>query len=534
MTKVVTKILAGGADPSLEAEKAPVTGEWQKIPHEEDAAASSHAPSSFFHGILVTLYGEMAPRDLVRVCWFAGTLFFIIGGYWLLRSLKDSVMVAINGVEYIPQAKMVSLVVVTALVFLYNKLMDLVPKHQLFYYVGWFSYCAIESFGSIGVSLFWAFVNSTIDLEGAKKAYGLIIAGAQVGSILGPTLVIRAHSIGVPTLYFCGALCMLLMVVSVFVYVRQFGVEVDEAPSKKNGKKAGVMEGFHLFMQHAYVRGIFALSCLFMVEVTILDYMMKVLAKRYFTALYPHDPARVTDAFASFMGLFGQVTNGISFLFSLTGTSFVIRRLGLYRSLVAFPLLCMGAIAVAMLMPDLWVVFACMMFLKALSYSLNNPCKEMLYQPTNTAVKFKSKSWIDIFGQRGAKAAGSVVTNALSDSVRSLVFYGGLISVFISAFLVWVAAWMGTRFEDYTASGLVVGAEEGAEEGKEGGLKGVRVEEEGARGAETEMAPRSKMPAWTHRVGFWRKEEVLKLVGKEEKAREGKKNKSNREMEEAM
>jgi hypothetical protein len=30
----------------------------------------------------------MAPRDLVRVCWFAGTLFFIIGGYWLLRSLK--------------------------------------------------------------------------------------------------------------------------------------------------------------------------------------------------------------------------------------------------------------------------------------------------------------------------------------------------------------------------------------------------------------------------------------------------------------
>ncbi|EWM26887.1 plastidic atp adp [Nannochloropsis gaditana] len=88
MPKVVTKILAGGADPSLEAEKAPVTGEWQKIPHEEDAAASSHSPSSFFHGILVTLYGEMAPRDLVRVCWFAGTLFFIIGGYWLLRSLK--------------------------------------------------------------------------------------------------------------------------------------------------------------------------------------------------------------------------------------------------------------------------------------------------------------------------------------------------------------------------------------------------------------------------------------------------------------
>ncbi len=57
-------------------------------------------------------------------------------------------------------------------------------------HAGWVSYCAIESFGSIGVSLFWAFVNATMDLEGAKKAYGLIIAGAQIGSILGPSLVI--------------------------------------------------------------------------------------------------------------------------------------------------------------------------------------------------------------------------------------------------------------------------------------------------------------------------------------------------------
>lgn len=32
-----------------------------------------------------------------------------------------------------------------------------------------------------------------------------------------------------------------------------------------------------------------------------------MLAKRHFSALYPGDPLRVTDEFASFMGLFGQV-----------------------------------------------------------------------------------------------------------------------------------------------------------------------------------------------------------------------------------
>ena len=32
------------------------------------------------------------------------------------------------------------------------------------------------------------------------------------------------------------------------------------------------------------------------------------------------------------------------------------------------------------------------------------------------STKFKAKSWIDVFGARGSKAAGSIVTNAFSDS----------------------------------------------------------------------------------------------------------------------
>lgn len=51
--------------------------------------------------------------------------------------------------------------------------------------VGWVSFVAIESYGSLAVALFWAFTNSTVDLEGAKASYGLIIAGAQIGAIIG-------------------------------------------------------------------------------------------------------------------------------------------------------------------------------------------------------------------------------------------------------------------------------------------------------------------------------------------------------------
>ena len=67
------------------------------------------------------------------------------------------------------------------------------------------------------------------------------------------------------------------------------------------------------------------------------------------------------------------------------------------------------------------VVFSVMMVIKGMSYALNNPTKEILYQATSTTIKFKCKSWIDTFGQRSAKAGGSIITNAFADSLPSLV-----------------------------------------------------------------------------------------------------------------
>lgn len=40
---------------------------------------------------------------------------------------------------------------------------------------------------------------------------------------------------------------------------------------------------------------------------------------------------------------------------------------------------------------------------------------------TGSNVKFKCKSWIDTFGQRGSKAGGSLITNAFATSMVDLV-----------------------------------------------------------------------------------------------------------------
>lgn len=467
------------------------------------------------------LYGDKLPvEEMIRILTLATTLFFMIGGYWLLRSLKDSVLMALCGVKAIPKAKMLSVFVVLGVVSAYNHLLDTdIPKHQLFYVfgtfyfvlftviaillmdpkiglenkfqsedriLGWVSYCTIESFGSVMVSLFWSFANSNISLETAKASYGVMVATAQLGSIIGPAIInLYSSSWGLANCYLLGACIMLLLQGTMYYYVKQYG-SAEEQQAKRDAEaaaagikpkapkeKAGILEGLYLFWEHNYVKGIFAISCLFMVEVTIVDFTLKMLAKEYFSDEFPCHQSDstcfnavtgeygltedATKAIASFMGLFGVATNSLSFIFSLFGTSAIIRKLGLRLTLLLFPSLCLVVIIVVRLRPTLYVVFLAMILLKANSYALNNPTKEILYQPTGPAVRYKAKSWIDIFGARGSKAMGSLVTNAFSDSAEVLVANGSLVGMAVASFLIWNARFMGRKFEEYTESGYIVG-----------------------------------------------------------------------------
>ena len=477
----------------------------------------------FMQKIYKRLYGDkLPPQEMLRTLCLASTLFFMIGGYWTLRSLKDPIVTALCGVRAIPRAKMLSVFVVLAVVSIYNYLLDSeIPRHRLFYMfgtfyfllfmtialllmhptiglaneqpnpwriLGWISYCSIESFGSVMVSLFWSFANSNFSLETAKASYGVMVALAQVGSILGPTFVNRfSKTIGVAKCYMLGALCMLLLQGTMYTYIRNYGAQErnvkqqqqqqQQQPVKKK-EKAGVLEGLHLFVKYNYVKGIFAISCLFMVEVTIVDFTMKLLAKEYFADEFPCEPGmscysynteeehgmsqEATAEFTAFMGFFGQATNTLSFLLSLLGTSAVIRFLGLRLTLLLFPTLCLCVIIFVRLYPTLYVVFGAMMTLKACSYALNNPTKEMLYQPTSAAVRYKAKSWIDIFGARGSKALGSLVTNFFSDSASHLVSNGSFVGMAVASFLIWNARFMGRKFDDYMSTGYVVGEEPAA------------------------------------------------------------------------
>ena len=418
-------------------------------------------------------------------------LLCLIGCYWMLRILKDIIFFKIAFPEYLgwaakqgknfqPQAKMWSLGVVFCSILAYTPLVDKFKKHQLFYIMGsvyallfacisgvlfantygmlgsdefaktilattgWVSYFSIESFGSVMIPLFWAFVVSITKTETAKVGFPIIVAGAQIGSIAGSgiNVIFPNHQ----------AALLLFGVVLVFtnMYIIHYfmqttpahlleGNKVAEQHDKAHAKESlveSLLSGIRLLFTRKYLFGVLLCSTLYEVIVTINDFQMKALGDHIFG----------TDDFALFLGWFGVATNSLAFFLALLGTSYAMKRYGLKFCLLLYPaglgIALAGLYAYSLTMPTeaamLTAIAIVVILGKGLSYAVNNPAKEMMYIPTSKDAKFKAKGWIDMFGGRSAKAGGSAITDALKGSA-GLMGIGTAISIGLIG-LLWIPA----------------------------------------------------------------------------------------------
>lgn len=136
----------------------------------------------------------------------------------------------------------------------------------------------------VAVALFWAFSNSTLNLEQAKAGYGFLISVAQLGAIFGSTLV--TSEVHVSHLMAYGGVGALLVAVVMKIYVLYFPpvymLVKHHMPVTKQEQQPsifmGFMEGLTLVFRYSYVTGLLAIDCLFDVVLTMLDYEMKVRA----------------------------------------------------------------------------------------------------------------------------------------------------------------------------------------------------------------------------------------------------------------
>ena len=70
-------------------------------------------------------------------------------------------------------------------------------------------------------------------------------------------------------------------------------------------------------------------------------------------------------------------------------------------------------------------LFTLMVGSKAINYALNGPALKQLYIPTTPDARFKAQAWIETFGSRASKEAGSIFNMLLAPLQKSFGVLAG-------------------------------------------------------------------------------------------------------------
>jgi AAA family ATP:ADP antiporter len=400
-------------------------------------------------------YGDFDREELKKFIFLGAIFAFTIGTYWLLRPLKDGLFITVSGGLNIPAAKIVSLLVVIPLAIMYTAIVDRYPRHKIFYVLcavygamafvfaylfnhsvfgldsknlvhfiengkeyskhvtsfgrilGWAWYSYVESFGSLMAALFWAFAADTTKPESAKRGFGIIAMGAQIGGIIGPLIsMMGAQRLGASVLMMIAGIAIFAMGLMIRAFMATIplkqleGYKEKKINSKKPKVKTGLFEGLKLLVSQPYLLSIFGIISIFEVINTIFDFKLKMLAGEFYKEA----------ALISFLGKFGVIVNVVALLCLILGISNIGRKLGVKISLLILPALVAVSVVLVYLFGTLLIpVMLINVAVKALNYAFNQPIKEQLYIPTSKDTKYKAKAWMDMFGARGAKATGSSI-----------------------------------------------------------------------------------------------------------------------------
>jgi AAA family ATP:ADP antiporter len=429
----------------------------------------------FFQWICRFNFGTFEREEFKKFLRMGLIFALIIGVYWTLRPLKDALFIQLVGKYQLPYAKTVSVLALLPLVIFYTRLLEKTSREKMliilpaFYglsilvfsfimsrvqgsietitsisathsvlvkTLGYVWYLFVESFGSLVVALFWAFAADTTKPEQAKRGFPFVVALGQVGGILFPYgiggLPHRLNSKTDAISMLCLGVFTLLIIPVVRYFLKKTPQDQLSAFHGKNESEVkekqepGFLEGLKLLLKNRYLLCIFAVNFIYEVVVTIFDFNFKIAAGSVYTGV----------ALSNYLSIYGSSVNIVSLACLLLGISNVTRYLGVGIALACMPIIVGVALFGFMTLYSLTFLFALMVGSKAINYALNGPALKQLYIPTTPDVKFKAQAWIETFGSRTSKQAGSIFNMSLAPLQKTLgEIVGKSYYLTISAFL---------------------------------------------------------------------------------------------------
>jgi len=221
-----------------------------------------------------------------------------------------------------------------------------------------------------------------------------------------------------------------------------------------------LVEGIYLIATKPFVAGIFWVACAHLVPRTILDYQgVALIDERWPRTVdgvpIPGNKDKQTAFFAwcNLANTFGAA------LLSVLGLRKLIEKGGLALTLSACPLVMLISVLLVCFFHSFWTVQIVLVLVNVVQYALNGPSREMLYVQTSKEIKYKAKSWSDMYGNFLQKFIGAMINNNVNKEMSSCqphcfnATFSGIFTVGWCTFWGIVAAVLGMKHAQLVRDG---------------------------------------------------------------------------------
>ena len=405
---------------------------------------------------------------LLGFCWF----FCLLGGYYLLRPLRDALGLA-GGAQELQWLFSGTFVAMLMLVPLFGALVARLPPRRFvplayrFFtasivvfgvliardvqsvWVGRVFFVWISVFNLFVVSIFWSVLADRFSNAQGRRLFGFIAAGGTAGTFAGPALAATLVSTVGPVALTLGAALLLEAALRCFhgLHPRAPGSAALDAgrgagEGEGEGDAArplggGVFAGLGLIVRSPYLLG-------------LCGYLLLHTAASTF--LYFEQGRIVADAFAdtaSRTRFFALVDLGVStstLLLQVFVTGRLMKRLGLGTALLLLPVASALAFVAVAWSPVVLVLAGAQALRRACDYAIARPAREVLFTVVSREAKYKAKNAIETVVYRGGDAA----SGWLSSGLGALgIGFAGLAAIAIPLSAAWalLSLWLAREQE---------------------------------------------------------------------------------------
>lgn len=430
---------------------------------------------------VAALLGRAVPvqsREVRAVFWSFAYFFCLMGGYYILRPVRDEMGIrgGVDNLQWLFTGTFLAMLLAVpafgwvAARFRRRTFVPLVyyffiANILLFYFLfqlqlgelavarAFFIWTSV--FNLFVVSVFWSFMADVYSDRQAERLFGFIAAGGSLGAIFGPGLAaLLAPALGPVNLLPISAGVLAIALVAIH-QLRHWDIEtgrhgarpVDDSntaagrPGQKTETETeralggDALSGVRRVLTSPYLIGI----CSFILLYTTLS-----------TFLYFQQAHIVRDAFDSsaqrtaVFAWIDFVVNALTIVAQVLVTHRLVERFGVGAALAVVPVALLAGFASLAAAPILAMLLIVQILRRAGNYAITRPAREMLFTVLTREEKYKSKNFIDTVVYRGGDAVAGWLFAGLM--ALGLGLSGiAVVAVPIAGAWVVIALWLGRR-----------------------------------------------------------------------------------------